>query len=382
MNELDQHKVDHVILIIHGIRDRGGWQHMVSAELSDSTTIAIPIKYGRFDAMQFLFPRLANLIAWVTNEPTPIVRVEREMRTAIAQFKDAKISVIAHSFGTHLLSRLLQDQTDLRIWRIALCGSVVKQSFRWDTVKERVGDRADDAKRNYIVNDCGSGDIWPAVAEMLSFGYGAAGTDGFGSSLVEDRYHTGKHSVFLEPEFVRRYWVPFFREGQIEPGSGKQGIDLCPCFGILRFALSKPMLLIWSLLALVIIAVAFLLSRDPTKYEEVNVNFTDFLASHVAARESGDFETLEEQYLNRSVDWKCEIARVVEKDQYYLVKPIDHDPIRQEVSLYFEDTGQGFDKFLSPGKRLQIKAVIDYIGDRSIILREGSLLKRLPDKSD
>ena len=54
------------------------------------------------------------------------------------------------------------------------------------------------------------------IAEVVTFGYGSAGTYGFLRPAVRDRWHNGKaHSDFLNQKFCSKYWVPFLRNGKI-----------------------------------------------------------------------------------------------------------------------------------------------------------------------
>ena len=66
-----------------------------------------------------------------------------------------------------------------------------------------------------VLNECGSRDIWPVLAECLSWGYGASGVFGFGSPGVHDRFHQIKHSDYLREDFVREYWKPWVKDGTI-----------------------------------------------------------------------------------------------------------------------------------------------------------------------
>ena len=67
-----------------------------------------------------------------------------------------------------------------------------------------------------LLNEVGSRDIWPALAESITWGYGSAGTYGFRRPRVEDRWHyQAKHSTFLNAEFCRKYWVPFLTDRSI-----------------------------------------------------------------------------------------------------------------------------------------------------------------------
>ena len=45
--------------------------------------------------------------------------------------RDADCSIIAHSFGTFVVARILRDNTDLELDRIIFCGSVVSHKFRF-----------------------------------------------------------------------------------------------------------------------------------------------------------------------------------------------------------------------------------------------------------
>jgi len=68
-----------------------------------------------------------------------------------------------------------------------------------------------------VVNECGKSDVWPVIAQSVTWGYGASGTHGFGSVVARDRFHPGGHSQYFEEDFVKEYWVPFIRDGMIKP---------------------------------------------------------------------------------------------------------------------------------------------------------------------
>ena len=66
------------------------------------------------------------------------------------------------------------------------------------------------------------GDIWPAMAAWVTWGYGSVGSYGFNNPTVRTRWHEGfRHSDFLTPDFCKKYWVPFLRDGTIIKGSDK-----------------------------------------------------------------------------------------------------------------------------------------------------------------
>lgn len=201
--------IKEVVLILHGIRDLGSWQTRVKQEIESCERIkAFTVKYGRFGLLQFVFPRFVFDFS-----AAPLQKVRREIHSIKSAHPNAELSVIAHSFGTHLLTQLLKSDPHLLVKRVLLCGSVVDRDFEWESIRLQIGDVSDPAKEKFVLNDCGNADKWPVLAK--SIGYGAIGTNGAGSVLVTDRFHEGKHGLFFDVEFMKKYWVPFFETGEI-----------------------------------------------------------------------------------------------------------------------------------------------------------------------
>jgi pimeloyl-ACP methyl ester carboxylesterase len=199
MREKPPIAIRRVIVLVHGIRTTGSWEEMVVHELAGlSNTVTIPLRYGYFDVIRFLVPELLRR--------TPIQRIARELRAIQKRFKEAKISVIAHSFGTYLISKVIAEESDIELEYLLLCGSVIPTDFRWDLVRPRLVQQP--------VNDCGTKDLWPVLA-TVTWGYGPSGTLGCGSAEVIDRFHPFKHSDFFNAQFVREYWRPIFEANEI-----------------------------------------------------------------------------------------------------------------------------------------------------------------------
>jgi hypothetical protein len=53
------------------------------------------------------------------------------------------------------------------------------------------------------------------LAHSVTSGYGTSGTGGFQVPGVKDRFHDVTHSGYFSSEFVRRYWVPFIKNGTV-----------------------------------------------------------------------------------------------------------------------------------------------------------------------
>lgn len=195
----------HVVIIVHGIRDFALWQTTVGAELEDSGLKVEPINYGRFNLLEFILP--TNFF-----RRRAIETVWRQIRIVRQNNPTSRISIIAHSFGTYVVSHLLKQNFDISFHRIIFCGSVVEYGFEYEQFQSRF--------LPPIINEVGTRDVWPAIAESVTFGYGSAGTYGFRRPLVRDRWHNGaKHGYFLNRAFCANFWVTFLQKGTIVPGA-------------------------------------------------------------------------------------------------------------------------------------------------------------------
>lgn len=194
---------ENVIVLVHGIRTSATWQERVRSELQDNHSITVyPIGYEYLDVGSFLFPYLFRKY--------PTERVLRELRVIASKHNQPHITVVAHSFGTYVLSKILKNHSDVTINRLLLCGSVVPRAFRWDLIPN---------KPKSIVNDVGTRDIWPILAGMASWGYGPSGTFGFKTNVIRDRFHALAHSEFFSLAHIRTYWLPYLVDGQVVPSA-------------------------------------------------------------------------------------------------------------------------------------------------------------------
>ncbi len=196
-----QHTKSHVVILVHGIRTRALWQNELRKILQKDGFAVQPTNYGYFDVVRFLFP-------WQLFAGARVEEITRQIRHTLSINKGADCSIIAHSFGTFVVARILRDHTDLEFNRIIFCGSVVSHKFRFEDYRGRL--------KTPLVNEVGTRDFWPVIAEVVTFGYGSAGTYGFRRPAVHDRWHNGKaHGDFLNQKFCVKYWAPFLRNGEI-----------------------------------------------------------------------------------------------------------------------------------------------------------------------
>lgn len=192
----------HVVVLVHGIRTFADWQDDLRATLREHGFIVALTNYGRFNLLKFLLP-----VPFFRRQA--IRQIERQLAQVFERYPDADISVIAHSFGTYVIAHLLDK---FAFNRVVFCGSVVRFDFDFGPLLSKFNAP--------LLNEVGTKDAWPAVAHSVTWGYGYAGSYGFRTPTVEDRWHAGAdHAFFLTREFCERYWVPFLREGSVTPTS-------------------------------------------------------------------------------------------------------------------------------------------------------------------
>jgi Glycosyl hydrolase 108 len=192
-----------VVILIHGIRTRAFWYDLVQPILSEIDGIVVkPLGYDYFSVLRLIFPFLRS---------GPARKIAEDIRDIKARYdqqnRRVRLSVVAHSFGTYTIVSLLRQTRDIDLHHLVLCGSVLPNNFDFDSISRKIHGK--------FVNDAGAKDAWPVLAKIASFGYGASGTFGFQSGLIEDRFHDFAHSDFFNKEFIRQYWFPIFDRDQV-----------------------------------------------------------------------------------------------------------------------------------------------------------------------
>lgn len=188
-----------VVALIHGIRTAAGWQEKARQALAvEGKVVVTPIGYGYQDVVRFLGPWRKSAIA----------KVQQELRDLQRIHKDSDLVVMAHSFGTYIISKILKDSPDIRMKRLLLCGSIIPTSFRWDSLSHEFTSQT-------CVNEVGTRDVWPVFARIASFGYGESGSFGFKTSRVCDRFFDYGHSDFFTDEHFKKFWQPYILSGEV-----------------------------------------------------------------------------------------------------------------------------------------------------------------------
>jgi hypothetical protein len=193
----------HVVILIHGMRMAAASDHSLRRSLEKEGFRIELASYGHFSGLRLLLP-LQSLVAPVVDD------IALQVRHTLALNRGADCSIIANNLGTFLVSRMLMENADLKFKRIIFCGSVVRYGFLFYELSGHFDPP--------LLNEVGTRDPWPVIAESFTFGYGASGTYGFRRPGIFDRWHDGAAANFLNEEFCRKYWVPFLAAGMIVEG--------------------------------------------------------------------------------------------------------------------------------------------------------------------
>ena len=210
--------VEHVVFVLHGIRDMGDWTSGFEVPLQtaylnkysdeNSKVYIHRAQYGYFGMGPFLLweDRQKN-VRWFMDQVT-------ELKAEYPNLKG--INVIAHSNGTYILASALENYAALEVSRAAFAGSVLRRDFPWSKYRGRIG-----AVRNYVGASDAVVGLLPCVFEKPGFKYingdlGSAGFNGFTDHFAltnETRFVKGEHSAGLRRENMDSI-VQFIVHGQ------------------------------------------------------------------------------------------------------------------------------------------------------------------------
>ncbi|MCX2982887.1 hypothetical protein EYC98_18650 [Halieaceae bacterium IMCC14734] len=211
----------HIVITVHGIRTYGQWQNALASMLTERApnTEVHNYHYGYFSVIAFLIPPLR----WLVTR-----RFSKQLAISLHGADNARIDLVGHSFGTHLIGwalKRLPVNACPNIHTVLMAGSVLTSDFDWSDLL-RTG------KLKRVVNDCGSKDSILIINQIFVLGTGMAGRLGFHGMMgkqLTNRFFVGGHSHYFESaecddhSFMARYWLPVLLEN-----AEVKAIDLRP----------------------------------------------------------------------------------------------------------------------------------------------------------
>ncbi|MCB1485229.1 MAG: hypothetical protein KDJ17_10095, partial [Hyphomicrobiaceae bacterium] len=184
------------MIVVHGMNSRAKWQEEFSWQIANRLHYSAPVliyKYG-WATIDVLFRWLHRKLASQLGE---------RMRIAIGQAKASqrptRPDIIAHSFGTHLLSMVLTDPDfeDLKFGRVITAGSIIRPDFDWDSLIEN-------GRVEAVLNHVGGKDKPVLIAQFAIPGTGPGGRVGYtAKKAISVCMPTFKHSDFFLTENLR-----------------------------------------------------------------------------------------------------------------------------------------------------------------------------------
>jgi hypothetical protein len=187
-------EVQHVVFVIHGIRDDGYWTKKMATRIKllgvqrKEVWRSITPSYGYFTMLPFVFP-------WIRRQ-----KVEWLMDVyaqATARYPNATFHFVGHSNGTYLGAAAMRDYTGCFFNRVVFAGSVVHPKYEWSLQAKNSGVKA-------VMNYVATGDwivaLLPnAVRGFRRFDLGGAGHLGFVESgppeIKSMQYLIGGHGA-------------------------------------------------------------------------------------------------------------------------------------------------------------------------------------------
>jgi CheY-like chemotaxis protein len=224
--KIEKLATDQMLISVHGIRTYGGWQRCLIEEIKKYSRSFdfVEIKYGYLDLFYFFVP-------WSRKKKA--VEIGRRLAVVIDQNQDKRILVVAHSFGTVILSEALKFVDDSsRLGGVVMCGSPLSEKTNID----HIVDAAD-----LTVNECGVNDNVLLLSKLLVPGLGYAGRVGFyreNTSRFLNRYHVGGHSLYFEDcqdgtTFVEEQWLPMLIGGECVDPIDSRSVSLAQDVSVL-----------------------------------------------------------------------------------------------------------------------------------------------------
>jgi len=181
------------MIVIHGMNSRAPWQEAFSWEIASRLKQSAPVliyKYG-WATIEVLLPfahrRLAKRLG---------ARIRLAIEQAGSAGRNQRPDLIAHSFGTRLLSLVLEDPTfaDLKLGRIITAGSIIPPNFDW---ARHLSDGRIEGVLNHVAGKDGS----VPFAEWTTPGSGPGGKLGYTSSAALNvRNATYGHSDYFDSQ--------------------------------------------------------------------------------------------------------------------------------------------------------------------------------------
>jgi pimeloyl-ACP methyl ester carboxylesterase len=200
--------VKEVVVTVHGVESHGEWQAMVTPAFGGiEGLVHVPHVYGPFGFWK------AGVWLFRDREAD---RFYRHISALRQEYPHVRPSVIAHSFGTYIVSQALAKYPAIELDAVVLCGSIVDRNYDWATLLR--GGRVRKVRNETSGDDTVVRMFTVPMVRMLIPASGPSGIAGFSQAsagLEQQHFENYEHSSsLLSTLHCQTYWFPFLRETQ------------------------------------------------------------------------------------------------------------------------------------------------------------------------
>jgi hypothetical protein len=190
---------EHSLLILHGMNSRGEWFDRLKSTLDAGDIIHTPVYFEKVGWLMLLKHRELG---------GPLIdQVEKAYQELKNSRPKNQISVIAHSYSSLVLMKLLDTKPEITFNRVILVGSILPRDYEFEHLMPN------NIKK--LLNECGAKDYCPVIAKTCVADAGSSGTYFFNSSneFIENRRHRShSHSSMLKSPDLVKEWLQFIYE--------------------------------------------------------------------------------------------------------------------------------------------------------------------------
>src|SRR5262249_15004555 len=152
-----------LVITLHGIRTFAPWQKDLADELGKAGFNTKSLQYGYFSSFKLVLPASRRKqIEWFRDRYTDITN----------EYPGVVPSIIAHSFGTYIITRALELFDGIKFDQVILCGSVAPQDYDWQPL-------FNNGQVKRVLNECAKRDIVVRAAPFFVQDAGPSGVWGF-----------------------------------------------------------------------------------------------------------------------------------------------------------------------------------------------------------
>lgn len=200
------------VLALHGMNTSGAWQEEFNWRVATAYGRSVPVAIYKYGIV-----RPGALSRWYLGRLTRDVnsKFDRLRGQTEADGFGGPPDVIAHSLGTWLIGHALLQNSDLRIGRLILTGSILRPDFCWQALISKGQVQA-------VLNHYGTKDLWAGLAHFVIPDSGPSGRIGFTADapIVQVRASGFAHSDYFTndnlPRVFEETWQPFLTSAETD----------------------------------------------------------------------------------------------------------------------------------------------------------------------